>query len=131
MQIEKARWELDKNVTSYFEKKSWKEHPIKQLYSHLPPISKPIKLDKEDMQDTAGELMMNLLVMFFYGCLHMDEPGLINQQELVYINFVWTQDAVWKTCWEQWMIGTERNRESGKPVLSVQLDDEIYLLLHK
>ena len=40
--------------------KSWWQHPTKnQLYGHLPPITKTIKLDKPDTQDTAGEAEMN------------------------------------------------------------------------
>ena len=35
---------------------SWRQHPTKhQLYGHLPPTTKTIKLDERDMQDTAGE----------------------------------------------------------------------------
>ena len=45
---------------------------------------KPSKMnqDEQDMQDTAGEAKMNLLVMFFYGPLRMDMPVLDDQQEL-------------------------------------------------
>ena len=64
-------------------------------------------------------------MMLFYEPLNIDMPGLANQQELIYISSVWTQDLVWRTCWEKWMIGTDGKRESGKSVLSVQLDDII------
>ena len=42
-----------------------------------------------------------------------------------------TQDIIWKTCWEQWMIGTEC--EIGKYLLSVQLDndDDKYIYIYK
>ena len=40
--------------------KSWRQHPTKQqLYGHLPPIRKTIKIDEPDMQDTAGEVRMS------------------------------------------------------------------------
>ena len=40
--------------------KSWKHHPHKkQLYNHLPPISKTTQVDEEDMLGTAGEARMN------------------------------------------------------------------------
>ena len=44
----------------------------------------------------------------------MDVPALANQQELIYISSVQTQDIIWKTCRERWMRGTdwERERES-------------------
>ena len=36
--------------------RSWQQHPTQcQLYGHLPPITKTIKLDEPDMPDTAGE----------------------------------------------------------------------------
>ena len=35
-----------------------------------------------------------------------------------------TQHEVWKTCQEQWMIGTDGERESGKSVLAVRIDDD-------
>ena len=48
----------------------------------------------------------------------MDMPGLADLRELIYISSdVATQDIVWKTCREQ-------QRESGKPMLSEQLDDD-------
>ena len=46
------------------------------------------------MQDTGGEIH----VTFFCKPLHMDNPVLDNQQELIYISFVWRQNVVWKTC---------------------------------
>ena len=54
----------------------------------------------------------------------MDVLVLADKQEPIYISFVRTQDLVWKTCQEQWMIGTDGERESGKSVLSTQLDDD-------
>ena len=52
----------------------------------------------------------------------MDELVLANQQEVINHRTVQIQDVVWKTCREQWMIGTngererERERESqGNP----------------
>ena len=40
--------------------KSWRQHPTKQqLYGHLPPSETLSKLDKLDIQDTAGEARMN------------------------------------------------------------------------
>ena len=63
----------------------------------------------------------------------MDVPVLADQQELFYNSFVWTQDVVWRTCWEWSMIGTNEERKSGKFVLAVQLDDDydIYLNTYK
>ena len=40
----------------------------------------------------------------------MDVPVLANQQELIYISSVWTQDVIWKTYWERCMIGMDEER---------------------
>ena len=62
--------------------------------------------------------------MFFYVPLHMDVPVLADQQEPIYISSVQTQDVVWKTYQERWMIGTDGKRESGKSKLAAWLDDD-------
>ena len=37
--------------------KTWKQHPTKQqLYFHLPPITKIIEVNEQDLRDTAGEV---------------------------------------------------------------------------
>ena len=55
----------------------------------------------------------------------MDIAMFADQQELIYLSCVWTQDVVWKPYWEQRMIGTDGKKESGKSVLSAQLDDMV------
>ena len=54
----------------------------------------------------------------------MDSPMLADHQEQIYISSVRTQDVVWKTCRERWMIGTDREKQSEKPMLLVRLDDD-------
>ena len=68
----------------------------------------------------------------FYGLLHMDAPGLANQQGLTYIISIWSQNAVLKTCQEQWAIGTDSKRESRISVLSARFhpDDIIYIYIY-
>ena len=50
---------LDGNYTRMLRailNRSWQQHPIRrQLYGHLPPITKLYRLDEPDMPDTAGE----------------------------------------------------------------------------
>ena len=39
---------------------SWKQHPTKQqLYDHLSPTLKTVKLDEQNMWDTVGEVKTN------------------------------------------------------------------------
>ena len=61
---------------------------------------------------------------FFYGPLHVNVPVLVDKQELIYIISVRTQDVLWITCQEWWMIGTDGERESRKFTVSVRLDDD-------
>ena len=64
----------------------------------------------------------------------MDVPVLADQQELIYISSVQTQDVVWRTRWEGWgEREREREREFGKSMLSAQLDDneDLLSLAHK
>ena len=85
-----------------------------QLYRHLLPISEAIKI--RQTRHTNWE------VTFFCGPLHMDMLVVTDQQKRIYISFVWSQDIVWKTCQQRWMIGTEGVKESGKTVRSSQVD---------
>ena len=65
---------LDGNYTKMLQailNKSWRQHPTKQqLYGHIPPITKT-KLDKPDMQDTAGEVETRSQVIYSNGHLNM------------------------------------------------------------
>ena len=58
----------------------------------------------------------------------MDVPVLADQEHLYRTqtknSSVQTQDVVYKTCWEQWMIGINGERNSGKSVLAARLDDD-------
>ena len=56
--------------------------------------------------------------------MYMDVPVLANQQELMYISSLRTQDLVVKTCRRRWTIGTDRGRESRKSKLAARLDDD-------
>ena len=51
--------------------------------------------------------------MLFYRPRYIDVQVLADQQELIYICSMQTQDIVWKTCRDRLMIGTGGERESG------------------
>ena len=100
---------LDGNYTRILRailNKSWRRHPTKQqLYGHLPPITKTIKLDEPDMQGTAAEADTSSLVMYSYGSPHMAEQKQDGQWEHTYSSYVRIRDAVLKTCRRRWAIG--------------------------
>ena len=59
--------------------------------------------------------------MFSYEPIHMDMQVVDDLLEL-YNSSVETQDVLKKTCWKQWMI--EMNGEREKSVLAVWHDDD-------
>ena len=86
------------------------------------PLTTHLKNHPSKMNKTTGEARKNSLVTFFWGLLHMSTPVLVYQQELIHISSVWTLDVVWRICWEWWMIGMDREKESGNSILSASLD---------
>ena len=54
-----------------------------------------------------------------HRCASVGRPARTYLHQLVQ-----TQNVVWKTCQEWWMIGTDGEKESGKSVLSVWLDED-------
>ena len=100
-------------------KKSGRQHTTKQqLYGHLPPITKTIKSDEPDMQDTAGEVRTNSSAIYSRGPLHMDEQSQNDQIEPIYNSSVLIQDVALKTYREGWTIETVAGRGSGRSVLA-------------
>ena len=68
---------------------------------------------------------------FSCGPLHVDVPVLADQQ-LTYNGSVWTQGVVYKTWQEQWIIGINVERESGKSVVAERHEDDgLNLLFHE
>ena len=69
--------------------------------AHLPPISQTIQVRQKRH---AGPCRRE---KFSCGLLHIAAmQSLADQQEFTWINSVWTMDAVYSTCQEQWMILT-------------------------
>ena len=85
-------------------------------------FSQTIKGRRKNMRRSKDELIN---VVFSIDPLHMDAPGLTDQQELPYVASLGTLDVVWRICWERWMIGTDGERESRKSVLDDDNDDDI------
>ena len=112
----KARWELHKNTTSY----------LKQILEATPhettavlPLTSHLKNHPQEVR--TSDISDILLWTSTHGCTSVGQPA------RTYISSLWTVDVLRKTCWEQWLIGTdgerererERERESGKYMLTV------------
>ena len=89
------------------------------------PSQKLYKLDKPDMQDTAGEARTNSSVMYSYGPPHMAKQKPDDQLEHTYSSYVRIRDGVLKTSQKWWMIGRSGERGSGISVLVARHDDDI------
>ena len=93
------------------------------------PSQKLYKLDKPDMQDTAGEARTNSSVMYTYKPPHRAKQKQDDLLEHTYSSYVRIRDVTLKTCQKQWMIGRSGVRGSGISVLAAQHDDDdIYIL---
>ena len=119
---------LDGNYTRMLQvifNKSWRQHPTKQqLYGHLPPITKTMKVRHADTQDTAGEAGTSWWIIFSYGPLHMAEKKQGDQLESTYSSSVRIRDVALRTCQKRWMIGRSGERGSGITVLEARQDDD-------
>ena len=62
--------------------RSWRQHPTKRSsctdINH--PAQTPSKLDVQDLCDTAGEIRVSLLAIYFWGASHTDEQITYLQQ---------------------------------------------------
>ena len=87
------------------------------------PSRKLSKLDKPDMQDSAGEAWMSSWVMYSYVPPHMAEQKQNDQLKHTYSSYVRIWDVALKTCRRRWTIGRSGERESGISVLVARYDD--------
>ena len=121
---------LDVNYTRMLRailNKSWRQHPTKQqLYGHLPPITKTIKVRRTRYAGHCGRSRDELIS----GPLHMDEQRQDDQLEPTYSSSVPIWEVTQETCWKQWTIGRGGERGSGRSVLVVRYDDDIYMRIH-
>ena len=74
------------------------------------------------MQDTAGEVRTNSLVMYSPGTLYMDEQKQDDQLEPIYFSSVPIRDVALKTCQKQWTI--EKGGEKGISLLIARHDGD-------
>ena len=106
--------------------KSWRQHPTKQqLYGHLSPITKTIKVRRtrhaRHSWRSRDELINDVLL---WTPLHMNEQRQDYQQEPTYNSSVPIRDVSLRTCRKQWTIGRSGGRGSGISVLLVWHDDD-------
>ena len=94
--------------------RSWKQYSQSSSYTATyHPSRKLSKLDKPDMQDTAGEVGTSSLVMYSYRPLHMVEQKQGDMLEPTYSSSVKIQSVPLSTCRKRWTIGRGGEKGSG------------------
>ena len=105
--------------------KSWRQHPTKpQLYSHLSPITKTIKVRRTRHAgycwSSRDELISDVLLWTLsYGRAKAGQPV-----EPAYGSSVSIWDIALRTYQKRWTIGRSGERGSGISVLAAQHDDD-------
>ena len=116
---------LDGNYTKVLRailNKSWRQHPTRhQLYGHLPPITKTIKVRRTRHAGhcwrSRDELISDVLLWTpTYGRVKARRPA-----EYTYSSYVRIRDVALKTCQKRWMVGRSGERGSGMSVLAGSL----------
>ena len=115
--------------------KSWRQHPTRrQLYGHLPPITKTIQVRRTRHAGHCWRSKDELVSDVLLWTLHMAKRKQDDQLEPTYSSYVKTQDVALKTCRRRWTIGRSGERWSGISVLAARHDDDddddIYIYIY-
>ena len=112
--------------------KYWMQHPTKQqLYGHVPPITKPIQVrrDQTCFRRSRDELISDVLLCSC-GTLQMDEQRQDNQVELTYNTSVLIRDVTLRTRLKRSTIEKGGRRGLGISVLIAWHDIYIYIYIY-
>ena len=105
--------------------KSWRQHPTRrQLYGHLPPITKTIQVRRARHAGHCWRSKDELVSDVLLWTPHTAKQKQDDQPELTYSSYVRTRDVTQKTCQRRWMIGRSGERGSGISVLAARHDDD-------
>ena len=127
-QTKRPKKKLDGNYTRMLRailNKSWRQHPTRhQLYGHIPPITKTMKVRPTrhagHCERSKDELISDVLLWTpAYGQAKAGRPARTS-----YNSYVRIRDVALKTCPKQWMIGRSGVRGSGISVLAAQHDED-------
>ena len=93
--------------------KSWKQQATKQqLYGHLHSIFKTIQIRWTRHVEPCWRSKDKLISDILQRTPTHEHASVGRPQELTDNRSVWTQDVIWKTIREWWMIGTDGERDS-------------------
>ena len=118
---------LDGNYTRMLRailNKSWWQHPTRrQLYGHLPPITKTIQVRRTRHAGHCWRSRDELISVLLWTP-HMAGQKQDDQLEYIYSSYARIWDVALKTCQRRWTIGRSGERGSGISVLAARHDDE-------
>ena len=110
--------------------KSRRQHLAKhQLYSHLLPIMKTIKVRRTRHAGHCWRSRDELISDVLLWTPHMAKQKQDDQLEATYSSSVRIWDVVLRTYQKRWIIGRSGKRGLGISVLAAQHDDEFYLII--
>ena len=105
--------------------KSWRQHLTKQqLYGHLLPITKTIKVRRTRHAGHCWRSRDELISDVPYGPLHMAEQSQGDQLAPTHSSSVGIRGVALRTCRKRWTIGRGGERELGISVLMARQDDD-------
>ena len=105
--------------------KSWQQHPTRrQLYGHLPPITKTIQARRTRHAGHCWRSKDEIVSDVLLWTPHMANQKQDGQLEHTYSSYVMIRDVTLKTCRGRWMIGRRGERGSGISVLAARHDDD-------
>ena len=104
--------------------KPWRQHPTKQqLYGHLPPIMKSIKVRRTRHAGHYWRSGDELISDVLQWTPHMDKQKQGDQLGPTYSSSVRIRDVALRTCLKRWTIGRNGERASGIIMLMARHDD--------
>ena len=119
---------LDDNYTRMLRaifNKSWRPYPTKQqLYSHLPPITKIIKVRRTRHAGHYWSSRDGLLSDYSYVPFHIAEQKQGDQLKSTYSSSVWIRCVALRSCRRWWTIGRGGERGSDISLLRTWQDDD-------
>ena len=119
---------LDGNYTRMLRailNKSWRQHPTRhQLYGHLPPITKTIKVRRTRRAGHCWRSRDELISDVLLWTPHMTGQMQDDQHEHTFSSYVRIRDVALKTCQRRWTIGRGGERGSEISVQAVRYDDD-------
>ena len=119
---------LDSNYTRMLHailNKYWRQHPTnQQLYGHLPPITKTMKVKRTRPAEHCWRSRDELIIDYSYGPLHMAEQRQGDQLAPTHSSTVGIRGVALNTRRKRWTIGRVGEKGLGISMLMTWQNDD-------